>query len=72
MKPEGGGDRIASKLERQIVANLGSGATPILGCDVWTTPTTSTTVTGAPIVSRRSSITGDWEYVAEMFAAAAK
>lgn len=38
MKPEGGGDRIASKLERQIVANLGSGATPILGCDVWDHP----------------------------------
>ena len=35
MKPEGGGDRMASKLKRQIVANLGSGATPILDCDVW-------------------------------------
>ena len=33
------------------------GATPILGCDVWSIPTTSTTATVAPITSRPSSIT---------------
>ena len=118
MKPGGGGDRMPGKLEKQIVADLGSvakmkedfiqaGVTQFGSGWCWlavkygrievmkiserrepagprrqsrfwaatygSTPTTSTTATDAPIISRRSSIT--WSigtYVAEMLAAAAK
>ena len=80
MKPEGGVNGMTRRFEGQNVANLGSVAK--MKADLVRAGITEfgsgwcwlalRYVTGAPIISRRRSITGHWEYVAEMFAAAVK